>query len=152
MVYFLSVVEGVSVMMTIEYCFILLVFTCALCIVFVLGISVWVLPRFMSESSEFAEEEESDDDSQVSVPRGTLEKSEDPQQLEKPTKEQLAALKLLFGIEKGSLQFKDGSIYLVTSNKDSKKHEWRRLGRWEDLADSLTKTAAVMKSSYVLSS
>lgn len=59
-------------------------------------------------------------------------------QLEKPTKEQLTALKQRLHIDKGSLQFKDGSVYLVTSNKETMKHEWKRLGRWRDLAVSLT--------------
>lgn len=125
-------------MITIED-FLILMITCVLVVVFILAISAWVLPRFMSESSEFAEEEESDDDSQVDVPRGTLEKSEGPERLEKPTKEQLSALKQKLAIEKGSLQFKGGSVYLVISNKDSNKHVWKRLGRWKDLADSLTK-------------
>lgn len=61
---------------------------------------------------------------------------ESPQ--EKPTKEQLTALKQTLHIDKGSLQFKDGSVYIVTSNKENMKHEWKRLGRWRDLAVSLT--------------
>lgn len=54
--------------------------------------------------------------------------------LEKPTKEQLAALKQKLGIDKGSLQFKDGSVYVVTSDRETKKHVWKWLGRWRDLA------------------
>jgi len=56
--------------------------------------------------------------------------------LEKPMKKQLAALKEKLGIKRGCVTYKDGSVYLVTS--EEKKHVWRKLGRWRDLATSLT--------------
>lgn len=52
-----------------------------------------------------------------------------------PTKQDLEALKSKLGIEKGSLQLKSGAVYHVTYDADVRKHRWKRLGSYEELAD-----------------
>jgi len=50
----------------------------------------------------------------------------------RPTREQLETLKQKLGVQRGSLQFKDGSVYHVEA--EGKKRVWKRLGRWSELA------------------
>ena len=52
---------------------------------------------------------------------------------EDPTREELDELKAQLGIEKGSLQFKSGSVYHVVYDSAVRKHRWKRLGYYEEL-------------------
>lgn len=52
-----------------------------------------------------------------------------------PTKEELDELKIQLGIDKGSLQFKSGSVYHVTYDANVRKHRWKRLGAYEELRE-----------------
>ena len=55
--------------------------------------------------------------------------------LNKPSREELEALKRVLGLEKGSLQYKrkGDAVYLVTYDPETKGHKWKKLGSWSEL-------------------
>ena len=57
------------------------------------------------------------------------------QTLNRPSREDLEALKKALGLEKGSLQYKrkGDAVYHVTYDRGSKRHKWKRLGSWKEL-------------------
>jgi len=87
---------------------------------------------------------ESDDDKVASIRKVTLyiDKAEAERLLAEsepvaPTKEELDELKAQLGIEKGSLQFKSGSVYHVVYDSAVRKHRRKRLGSYEELTSQM---------------
>ena len=88
------------------------------------------------ESSE-TEEEALENNLDTLEDEATLEKYREKTILTDfmPSKEDLEMLKRALCIRKGSLQYKKpgDKVYCVTYNAETKKREWRKLGRWRDL-------------------
>ena len=73
----------------------------------------------------------------ITLERSNVRMLKHKKPLEKPSKQQLAKLKTALGLTAGSLQYKKGSVYLVTYDASSKKHIWKRLGPWLELKRKL---------------